>query len=229
MNHAWLLLADSALPLGSFAFSSSLESYISHSAPSTPKLTRLSTFLPLTLRSTATTFLPFICAAHRDPEHAAYYDDVLDAATTCSVARRASISQGRALLTVYEKSLSAGVPQQGSAVDAYRLAIRRNEASGHFAVAWGVVCRAFELEVEEVCYVFMFNHAKAVLSAAVRLGVCGPYYSQKILVGSELREMVKEAVVDGKKRSVEEAGQSVPGLDLYQGRHELLYSRVFNS
>lgn len=29
--------------------------------------------------------------------------------------------------------------------------------------------------------------------------------------------------------SVEEAGQNVPVMDLWVGRHEVLYSRIFNS
>lgn len=234
LSHAWLILSDSALPLGSFAFSSSLESFVAHqplSSPSKPKTDLILQFLPQTIHSTASTLLPFLAAAFNNPSSATYYDDILDASTTCPVARRASVSQGRALLTVYDKSLSSGIVdgEWKRSIENYRLAIRKGEASGHFPVAWGVICRVFQLRLDEACYVFMFNHAKAVCSAAVRLGLCGPYWSQGILVRQDMRTWLEDAVKDGKDRNLEEAGQTVPSIDLWQGRHEVLYSRVFNS
>jgi len=77
--------------------------------------------------------------------------------------------------------------------------------------------------------VFLLNHTKALLSAAVRLNVIGPYAAQNILAAPETLEMIQRAQGVGLRVGVEEAGQTVPTLDLYQGRHELLYSRVFNS
>lgn len=76
---------------------------------------------------------------------------------------------------------------------------------------------------------FLLNHTKALLSAAVRLNLIGPYVAQRILAAPETLEVVQRAQETGLRVGVEEAGQTVPILDLYQGRHELLYSRVFNS
>jgi urease accessory protein len=232
ISHTWLLLADSALPLGSFAFSSALESYVAHTGRR--GVDALTGFIPQALQSLTTTTLPFVAAAFCAPHRSAHLDDVFDATTTCSVARRASTSQGRALLAVWEKSLAAslGNSSTGQPVAGYRLEMRngRGEVSGHFAVVWGLVCKASGVTaVEDAVYVFAFNHCRAVVSAAVRMGLVGPYQAQSVLAGNDLETMVKAAVEDGIERSVEDAGQSVPVLDLYQGRHELLYSRVFNS
>ena len=98
-NHFLLLLSDSALPLGSFAFSSGLESYLAHTRGSSS----FSTFLPISVSSYAATTLPFVLAAHRDPSSIADLDDYLDAAIICTVGRRASIAQGRALLGIWER------------------------------------------------------------------------------------------------------------------------------
>ena len=75
----------------------------------------------------------------------------------------------------------------------------------------------------------------------------GPYQAQKILAGREVREGVEgcleregrvmedeeggKGVSDGEtwRKAVERAGQRVPVLDLWVGRHECVYSRVFNS
>lgn len=233
--YALLLLSDSALPLGSFAFSSSLESYAAHHRTLTPNRTDIiTTFLHLSLHSTSTSILPFLYAAYRAPARAADLDDELDASTPCAVARRASTSQGRALLAVFEKSLyhlSAGVEGAREWVRTYKTGGGGGGGGGggHFGVAWGLVCRALGVSEEDAAEVFVVNHCKAVLSAGVRLGLLGPYQAQAVLAMPETRREIEMALERGRALSVDEVGQSVPALDLYQGRHELLYSRVFNS
>ncbi|KAH8162554.1 hypothetical protein CIB48_g5705 [Xylaria polymorpha] len=68
-----------------------------------------------------------------------------------------------------------------------------------------------------------------LVSAAVRAGMFGPYQAQKILAGAELRVLIADMVQREWDVPVEEAGQSVPVMDLWIGRHEMLYSRIFNS
>lgn len=224
-SHLLLLLADSALPLGSFAFSSGLESYIAHQrAPRPSARSSVSRFLQLSLHSLSTSTLPFVIAAHTDPSTSTDLDDVFDASTTCSVARRASISQGRALASVFTKSLS----RERAACAAFTT-YREAQPHGHFGVAWGLVCRACDVPLDVACYVFLLAHAKATLSAAVRLSLVGPYQAQAVLAADETQAALKQGVRRGADVPVEEAAQSVPVLDVYQGRHELLYSRVFNS
>ena len=76
---------------------------------------------------------------------------------------------------------------------------------------------------------FLLNHAKAVLSAAVRASVMGPYMSHSILASEALQNLVKKSLETVWFLQPEDAGQVVPSLDLWVGRHEMLYSRIFNS
>ncbi|KAK6350703.1 hypothetical protein TWF718_003889 [Orbilia javanica] len=235
--HLWLLLADSALPIGSFAFSSGLESYISHRSlrPSiSPKPTprsELARFLRLSLLSVSTTTVPFITAAFKSPSSVLALDDTFDATTTCEVARRASISQGRALCSVWDKSfVSSFLKVGGGGEDG----IPTHYRPDHFGPSWGYITRLSGLKdteetLEQVVFVFLFNHVKALLSAAVRLSLIGPYVAQQILASEEVGRLVRMAVERGGRIGVEEAGQSVPTVDLWQGRHERLYTRIFNS
>lgn len=75
----------------------------------------------------------------------------------------------------------------------------------------------------------VLGHVKALASAAVRAGVFGPYQAQKLLAGDEVRRLVDLAVQREWATEVEDACQTVPVMDLWVGRHELLYSRIFNS
>ena len=121
--------------------------------------------------------------------------------------------------------------------------------NGHFAPLWGLVTRALQIPARDSVYVFLLNHAKSVVSAAVRASVMGPYQAQGLLGSVWLRRELERLVDrgleegeqqeeeeeeqgkegDGWRRRVEEAGQGVPAMDIWLGRHELLYSRIFNS
>ena len=258
--HALLLLTDSALPLGSFAFSSGLESFLAHhrTSPSnaskpapSPYILFTTLFLPLSLSAIASTSLPYLLAAHTRPSLLATLDDELDASTPCTVARRASIAQGLALLGLWRRSFSAhqrdDCPEAREALAAFSTTSKASSSdglmseggivpSGHFAPLFGAVTATMGIEASQAAYVFLFSHVRSVVSAAVRASVLGPYQAQFVLAGAWIGEAVRREVetwwavgrnVDGK--GWRKAGQTAPMMDLWGGRHELLYSRIFNS
>lgn len=253
--HSLLLISDSALPLGSFAYSSGLESFIAHHKAlpgSSPYISSFKRFLKLSISSVSRSSLPYLLAAYRSPSELPTLDNDLDASTPCTVARRASVAQGRALLSVWEKSLrvsylktnkhpTAASPDSGpgyakTAIEEFSESLKTSGfdeeslgPNGHFAPLWGVVCAAMGIEIGLTAYTFMLNHAKAVLSAAVRASVMGPYQAQSILAGDEIRSLINERIRHDFHIRPEDAGQVAPVLDLWLGRHELLYSRIFNS
>ncbi|GLA07425.1 hypothetical protein AnigIFM60653_008656 [Aspergillus niger] len=248
-SHALLLLSDSALPLGSFAYSSGLESYLAHNKPLPRSVTPIASFqrfLKLSIASMASTSLPYVLAGYRRPEDLETLDNDLDASTPCIVAQRASLAQGRALLGVWERAFrktyafnpfhanpntaeAVKVVEEFSEILKSSLGTDELGPKGHFAPLWGVVCLAMGMDAHQTAYVFMLNHAKAVLSAAVRASVMGPYQAQNILASKGLQNMITQRIEREWDTPVEDAGQIVPPLDLWVGRHELLYSRIFNS
>lgn len=184
--------------------------------------------------------IPYVISSYRDPEAIATLDNDLDASTPCTVARRASVAQGRALLSVWERAFQpAGTRVPDSSTRALTSLVAALKSApfqsaklglnGHFAPIWALVCRATGVCLEQTTYVFLFNHAKAVVSATVRASVMGPYQAQGVLASKWLQEEIKEAMRTNWEVRVEDAGQMVPVLDLWIGRHELLYSRIFNS
>lgn len=244
-SHPLLLLSDSALPLGSFAFSSGLESYLAHHpTPTNPKAAAESFphFLTLALTTLATTTLPYLLAAYRSPSLLQELDATLDACTLCPVARRASVAQGKALLTLWERALKTGAGESPAAMALAEFSkglkmvtLRSNdvddgcEPSGHFAPIWAIVTCAMGITLRESAYTFLFNHAKAVVSAAVRASVMGPYAAQGMLASGWLRGQIEDVMARNWDVGIEDAAQGVPICDLWVGRHELLYSRIFNS
>jgi urease accessory protein len=109
---------------------------------------------------------------------------------------------------------------------------------GHFAPLWGVICLASGQNIEQAAYVFLLNHSRAVLSAALRTkaSAIGQFHQYAVLGGAHLlsgRRTLHELICDCLSRAwhlePEDAGQVVPPMDLWTGRHDLLYTRVFNS
>jgi urease accessory protein len=77
-------------------------------------------------------------------------------------------------------------------------------------------------------HLLLFNHARSLVSAAIRLNLLGPYQAQTVLL--DLQEKVEEL----SSRYVEGGGeveyyQSNPVQDIVIGRHSQCYSRLFNS
>ncbi|TKA31022.1 hypothetical protein B0A50_01990 [Salinomyces thailandicus] len=244
--HPLLLLSDSALPLGSFAFSSGLESFLAHNrqskATAAAKVHAFEEFLEQSLTNFSSTALPYLIAAYREPEKLDLLDNDVDASTPCTVARRASVAQGRALLGVWDRALASSTSRDVVAqraaeqLTAFSVAMKTAEVdeygmqrNGHFAPLFGIVCAAMGLLCEDTAYLFMLNHAKAVLSSAVRASVMGPFQSHAILASAKLQRCVQQCIGREEGHLPYDTAVTTPPIDLWIGRHELLYSRIFNS
>jgi urease accessory protein len=225
-----LLLSDSNLPTGSFVASSGLESFVKHGFFPSHSPDSMINFIQDSLATYAHSALPFVSDAHHIVAEfsRSLIDDDIETTSTLSrlkaldelyetmtlnhVAKRASKSQGVALLTLYSKGFSkpaflelgttevARETRLLGLVDRLKLVIRREETQGHLPICWGVLTGAFQLSlgvapffllfkcdsliacVERAQYLHLFLHARSLLSAAVRLNVLGPYGAQQLLL-----------------------------------------------
>lgn len=254
--HNLLLLSDSALPLGSFAFSAGLESFLAHVSrkSSSPNVNIFRNFLRLSTESLAGMTLPYVQRAWSHPDCLECLDNDFDASTTCTVARRASVAQGRALLTMWQRSLqmhlSSATPHQQLAHHALKrfsdlttaaaaydgtspcsLDPWTKDASAHFAPLFGALAAMMGLPLHQTLYLYLLSHVKMVLGSAIRASVLGPYQSQGLLASEWLKAQVERLVRNQmiSQTGPKDAGQAVPILDIWSGRHELVYSRIFNS
>jgi len=184
-----------------------------------------------------------VLAAHRNPIDLVDLDDTLDAAIICTVGRRASVAQGRALLSIWDRSFSSALPAGASAdvvqaLKEFTVLLRGTSssatsdlptASAHLGPLFGGIACILGMTLQQTAYVFMLSHVKALLSAAVRASMFGPYHAQKLLASIDVQEGIRKVIDQEWNTKIEDAGQSVPVMDLWIGRHEMLYSRIFNS
>ncbi|GAA5996949.1 urease accessory protein UreF [Rhodotorula paludigena] len=151
-------------------------------------------------------------------------DALCEAMTLNHVARRASTAQGVALLTLYERAL-APLPGEGGPSDEdvkllvrrYRAAVRTQQheagsANGHMSVAFAVLTAAVGLSLEASLSLFLFLHARSLLSSAVRVNTVGPYLAHRMLLW-DVRPLVDEAVA-ATSQPVPEAKQDSAALEM---------------
>lgn len=209
--HRVLQLADSALPAGGFAHSGGLEA--AWQLGEIPDRQSLAPFLEASLRQASTASLPFVMSAHREPDRLPELDACCDVWTTNHVANRASRLQGRAFWTALNHAFLPEAPPAPQ--------------PGHFAPVYGALLRQLHLSAEDTAHLFLFQHLRGLISAAVRLGVMGPLEAQGVQF--RLAETTARLASRAPDLTLDDLAQSEPLLDLWQGAQDRLYSRLFQS
>jgi urease accessory protein len=210
----WLIwqLADSAFPTGGFAHSAGLEAAWQHGE--VRGSTTLMHWLEISLQQLEHGVLPFLNAAHQDPERLPDIDGLCDAFNTNHVANRSSRLQGRAFLTA-----------------AQRVFINQPHAdpprAAHLPVVFGAVTRSLGIDLPMAARLFVFLHLRGVVAAAVRLNIIGPLEAQAIQF--RLSSLAESVSVRGAILGLDDLAQTAPLHELWQGAQDRLYSRLFQS
>lgn len=227
-------LVDSAFPTGAFAHSLGLESAWHHGEVATRE--DLRRFVEATILQAASGTLPLVNAAHRQPDRLAEWDALNDAFLSNAVANRASRQQGRTLLAsaarIFASStLDALYARVVSTPRVERVTPNSQTPTptscAHVAPVTGAVFAALGVSLETTQRVVLFVAARGVLSAAVRLGVTGSYEAQRLQ--SECAAWAATVQARYHDAGPDDMAQTAPIIDIIQGAHDRLYSRLFQS
>ena len=213
---AWQIV-DSAFPVGVFAHSWGLEAaWQAGHVDGEPALRR---FVGESIQQTGWGALPIMTAAHREPNRLEELDELSHAFLTNGVANRASRVQGRTL------AATAARVWPSAAMD--DLNARAQAGWAHVAPVTGIVFRTLGLAEEVAQRAVLYGAARGILSAAVRLGIVGSYRAQRMQ--HEAAVELDATLERCRGLRPEEICQTAPVLDLLQGAHDRLYSRLFQS
>jgi len=207
-------LADSAFPTGGFTHSGGLEAAWYYGEVTDAN--ELESFVAASLWQFSQGSLPFMAATYREPQTLIEFDQLCENFTLNHVANRASRAQGRALLLSAQRIFGA----RG-------LSDAPQPLFCHLAPVFGVVMRSLNIEFGPACGLFVFSHLRNLIAAAVRLGIVGALQGQALQ--NRLAPRAQEMLTRCQNLRIDEIAQVSPLLDLWQGTHDNLYSRLFQS
>lgn len=221
MGRDWLLwqLGDSAFPMGAFGHSGGLEAAWQQGEVRGGE--GLEDFLEASMIQLGSGALPFVQAAWAGEQPLAELDARCDAFFSGHVANRASRAQGQALLASTARAFP--VPRLRS----LRQGVIEGEQPGHWPVMFGAVGSILGLDAGSAAHLFLFMHARGIVSAAVRLGVVGPLEGQSIQYQG--LGVVNRVLRRAKECGVAGVAQTAPLMEIFQGTQDRLYSRLFQS
>ncbi len=224
-------LADSAFPTGGFAHSAGLEAAWQHGEIRNRQ--ELVSYIQAGLHQLGHAALPFVTAAYTEPDRLVEFDELCEAFTTNHVANRASRAQGKAFLAAVQRIFLVEQASCLSPSDSLN-GMKKMEAGkmpappyNHLAPVFGACLRVLEIPADITNRLFFFNHLRGTLAAAVRLNIVGPMEAQSLQhqLAPEAERMLQEC----SSLTLEDIAQTSPLLDVWQGTHDRLYSRLFQS
>jgi urease accessory protein len=214
-----LQIADSAFPTGGFAHSAGLEAALHLGEAFTPD--RLDGYLRALLWNAGNASLPFVAGAHDDPTEVWTMDARVDALLTNHVANRASRTQGRAFVATCSRVFD------DPALASLDARSRTRAVTAHFAPILGASLAALSIDRHVALALHLYLTLRGAASAAVRLGIVGPYEAQRLQQRHAATMDVVLAHCAFLKPS--HAATTAPLLDLFGATHDRLYARLFQS
>lgn len=222
-------LADSAFPTGGFAHSAGLEAAWQHGE--VRNRNDLVSWVEAGVQQLGRAALPFVVAAHAEPERWEEFDELCDAFTTNHVANRASRAQGKALLSAVQRIFAVALAPRLTSPKHPTENIKTGSIPvlrfHHFPCVFGGAMRQLAVSRETAIRLFFFNHLRGVMAAAVRLNIVGPMEAQ--MLQHQLNAGAENVLKKCESLTLDDIAQTAPLLDVWQGAQDRLYSRLFQS
>jgi urease accessory protein len=228
MNNALLSLlhlTDPTLPIGGFSHSAGLETYMQQGIVKDADTAKefVVEMLTQNLQYTDAAFvsLSYNAAKSNDTEKILMLDNECTAVKLPREMRQASNKLGLRLLKIFQPLC------ENNLINEYSRAIKKNDASGHYCIAFALCAHALNINKKDALSGFYYNAAVGFITNAVKLIPMSQQSGQTILFS--LNPLIDELVNNTLEPNKDLMGLCCTGFDIKSMQHERLYSRLYMS
>jgi urease accessory protein len=220
-----LQLTDPTLPIGSYAHSAGLETYVQQRIVYDASTARqfITQMLTQSLQFTDAAFvsLAYDAALNDNRNDLLLLDDECSAVKLPAEIRIASQKLGIRLMKLFQPLCNSNM------TDHYKEAVHTKQAMGHYCIAFGLYAQALQIPKGDALTGFYYNAAAGMVTNCVKLVPLGQQDGQEILFS--LHALIKQLAENTLQPDRELTGLCCPGFDIRCMQHERLYSRLYMS
>jgi urease accessory protein len=220
-----LHLSDPTLPIGGYAHSAGLETYVQagvvYDAATAKAFVTEMLSQNLQFTDAALVSLAYEATEQNDWEELVRLDDECTAVKLPREIRQASQKLGTRLLKIFQPLCNNALASQ------YRESIQKQQLSGHYCLVFGLYACALQIPKADALTGFYYNAAVGMVTNGVKLIPLGQQDGQEILFG--LHPLIQELVSNTLQPDRTRIGLCCPGFDIRSMQHEDLYSRLYMS
>lgn len=216
---------DSAFPIGSFAHSFGMETYIQEDAIRNQDDLKeyCNMFLRHNLASTDAIFVKeaFDVAKKNDTQGLIHLENICHGIKLSPETRKGSMMLGRQFLQTVRPL------NDGELLKLWSEKIKTKELKGHYPIVYGMYAAVLDVDAKMAIESFLYSSISTIVQNAVRSVPLGQMSGVQTMFS--LLPAIQETAEDVMEMDLDDLDNNSIGLEIASMKHEFLYSRLFIS